>query len=350
MKYIINIEGAFYMYFIITREKSSGDIAVTNTYISTIHKAIEKTGEKCEVWNGIQRISRVHDYLIFDECKVAAQYILKGYKNIIVWIQGIVPEEAVMKGYAIYRYWVHSFLEYITLKRAKLIFLCSDEMKCHYEKKYHLNLEKKAFIMPCFNETSISDKAFSDFRKINEHNFVYIGSLSAWQCFEETLQVYKKIESSSKVKTYIYVYTYEKEKAFRLLKKYDIKNYVVDFLPSDQLGEVLGKFRYGFVLRRNHIVNRVATPTKLSNYIAHGIIPIYSDCLDSFNKYVQETKGRAIICNVENLDEGIDNICSDMMSPLDLNQLKEWCIYTFNSYYNQQRYCSQIAEFWKKIN
>lgn len=88
--------------------------------------------------------------------------------------------------------------------------------------------------MPCFNEISISDKAFSDSRKISENNFVYIGSLSAWQCFEETLQVYKKIESKSKVETRIYIYTYEQEKAFKLLKKYAIKNYVVDFLPSNQ--------------------------------------------------------------------------------------------------------------------
>lgn len=338
------------MYFIITREKSSGDIAVTNTYISTIRKAIGELGEQCEVWNGSDRISKYKDYLIFDECKVAAQYVLKGYRNIIVWIQGIVPEEALMKGYAMYRYWVHSLLEYITLRKSKLIFLCSDAMKKHYEKKYHLNLSKKVFIMPCFNEISISDKAFSDSRKISENNFVYIGSLSAWQCFEETLQVYKKIESKSKVETRIYIYTYEQEKAFKLLKKYAIKNYVVDFLPSNQLGNVLGKFKYGFVLRKNHIVNRVATPTKLSNYIAHGIIPIYSECLDSFNKYVKETKGKAIVCNVENLDEGIANIYSDMTSVLDLDQLKQWCTYTFDSYYNQHCYCRQIAEFWKKIN
>ena len=46
-----------------------------------------------------------------------------------------MPEEALMKGYAMYRYWVHSLLEYITLRKAKLIFLCSDAMKKNIMRK-----------------------------------------------------------------------------------------------------------------------------------------------------------------------------------------------------------------------
>ena len=333
------------MIWIITNAKNPGDVAVTSTYLL---KALENAGYRCSPWDGKSVIDKKKDYIIFDECKIAAIYILKGYKNIIVWVQGVVPEEAIMKGYPKYRYIAHSILEYISLRKAKYIFVCSKTMKKHYETKYKLDISSKVFIMPCFNEIDIDKSSFGIQKKYKENTFLYVGTLSAWQCFEETLQIYKEIEKE-KEKTCLYVYTPNQDEARMALAKYEIQNYQVDYLPADKLGEKIKMVKYGFVLRKRNIVNQVATPTKLSNYIAHGIIPIYSDCLQSFNDYQQKSSGYAVICNVENKEEGIKNILENMEGNIDSLSIEKWCKRTFSTYYNQNKYIKDIGEFLKNI-
>ena len=57
----------------------------------------------------------------------------------------------------------------------------------------------------------------------------------------------------------------------------------VDTLPADELKKEYEKAQYGFTLRDNIIVNEVACPTKLIDYVKYGIIPILkSDKIGDF--------------------------------------------------------------------
>lgn len=336
------------MFWIITKERRPGDIAVTSTYLSTIKKGIECAGYTCEIWEKNSKIDR-EDYLIFDECKIAVPYILRGYKNIIIWIQGVVPEEAVMKGYGKYRYVIHSALEYITLRKAKLIFMCSQAMEDHYQNKYKLSLLNKTLIMPCFNEVDININDFKKPNKYIDNSFLYVGTLNVWQCFEETVQIYKMIEEKIHGKSCLYIYTPDQNEAYKIIQRYQVKNYRISYLPANKLGEKIGSFKYGFVLRKNNIVNRVATPTKLSNYIAHGVIPIYSECLQSFHEYKEKSKGYAIPCNIDNTNLGVKNILHSMQKNISPIDVKRWCSETFKSYYSQNKYIVEISRLIEKM-
>lgn len=336
------------MFWIITKDRCPGDIAVTSTYLATIKKGIEHAGYTCKTWKKKTKINKEEDYLIFDECKIAVPYILRGYKNIIIWIQGVVPEEAIMKGYGKYRYIIHSALEYLTIRKAKLLFMCSQTMENHYEKKYKLSLSHKTFIMPCFNEINVNNSDFERTNKYKNNTFLYIGTLNVWQCFEEIVQVYKIVEEKMHGKCCLYIYTPDKEEAYDIIQKYQVKNYRIDYLPANELGEKIGLFKYGFVLRKNNTVNRVATPTKLSNYIAHGVIPIYSECLQSFHEYEKKSKGYAIPCNIENISRGIENILLSMQENIHSTDVKKWCSETFKSYYYQRKYIDEISRFIKQ--
>lgn len=121
------------MYRIITEETVAGDKAVTSHYLKIIYEAIIKAGKEC-AFGWIDGAPK-SDTLIFDECKVALKYRLRGYRNTVVWVQGIVPEEAIMKGYSRWRYYAHSIIESLVLKKCKLVIFCSQEMRKHYEKK-----------------------------------------------------------------------------------------------------------------------------------------------------------------------------------------------------------------------
>ena len=201
-----------------------------------------------------------------------------GYKKVMFWMQGIAPEESYLKDRNVLKYIVHSIRERKALLKADLVFYCSDYMKNHCKKKYFINI-KNSYVMPCFNE-EINEQVILQ-KKYSNNEFVYAGSLAKWQCFEKIVTLYKKIEEMRQ-DTCFSVYVNDKENAELILKKYGVKNYRIDYVPSAELGTRFFSAKFGFCIRDDISVNKVATPTKLSNYIANGIIPIYSRCLDSF--------------------------------------------------------------------
>ena len=51
-----------------------------------------------------------------------------------------------------------------------------------------------AFVMPCFNEEM--DREQFLVHDYNDNVFIYAGTLAAWQCFEQTVRLYKQIEET----------------------------------------------------------------------------------------------------------------------------------------------------------
>ena len=280
--------------------------------------------------------------VITDSPLVAIKYMLRGFKKHCVWYQGIAPEESFMNNHSMFRFRILSFIEKKVMQSASLLFFVSDEMKRFYEKKYRLDLSRKSFIMPCFNELQIEDRAFFD-EKYTENSFVYLGGLQAWQCFEQTVRVYSVVEKRSGYKTRLLVFTENREQAISLIKRYDVKNYEVDFVRPEELSERIRGIKYGFVLREDNPINNVATPTKLSNYLSNGIIPIYSSAIKSFAEYDSELNF-GIVCDLNDIETGVENILAHMQKNVTACEIKDKCQTAFSTYYNHRAYIERISE------
>lgn len=331
------------MYRVFLYNRPLGDQVVTQTYMRLIFEAIQKTKVSVDYGDSVTNLRKDEDTIIFDSCKLALPYVVEGFKHIFIWVQGVVPEEALMKGYRSYRYWAHSAIERYVLSKAEIVFFCSKAMRYHYESKYNLSFAGRCFIMPCFNELGVDEQAFMP-EKYLHNNFVYAGSLHAWQCFEQTVQLYKAIESSANEHCKLYVYTGAQAEAERLLRTYQVEHYEVRFVEPEALGQELRRMKYGFVLREDCTVNRVATPTKLSNYIAHGVIPIYSDCLTSFHHWNEITHGPGVVCNIDDLITGKESILDAMTRDANVEDIQKWCEKTFAQYYDYEGYERAIAD------
>ena len=286
--------------------------------------------------------------LIIDSPLVAIKYRMKFFKKFCVWYQGIAPEESFMSNNSKIKFFILSKIEKYILKKAGFVFFVSNEMKRFYEKKYKLDLSKKSFIMPCFNEQDVAQNAFNEEKYIN-NNFVYLGGLQPWQCFEQTAQIYAEVEKRSEKPTKFFVFTSQKEKATETLNKYGAQNYEVDFVSPDELSKRIQNVKYGFVLREDNAVNNVATPTKFSNYLSNGIIPIYSSSVKSFAEYDSELK-IGVICDLNDTEKGIKNILNHMQKDIASQEIRNKCETTFSNYYSQQLYIEKIAEKIKSLN
>lgn len=102
---------------------------------------------------------------------------------------------------------------------------------------------------------------------------------------------------------------------------------------------------YGFILRKDSIVNRVATPTKLSSYMSVGVIPIFSVVLDDFYRVSEKLK--YIIPVQKRMDwEAFFERINDR---IDKDQLLDEYLELFKSYYGTKEHISNILNCFEGI-
>lgn len=309
---------------------------VTDFYINIIYKAILKKGITISEYSKYN--AKQKDCIIFTPTIMEAfREMCYRHKEVIIWIQGILPEESYLKHKSKLRKFILEIIEKFTLKRAKFLFFVSNEMKEHFESKYKINFDNRFYIMPCFN-TFINKDCFYKIDKYIENTFAYVGSLSPWQCFEDTAKLYKRIEENMSSK--LFIFTQEQKKADNIMKQYKIKNYEIKYVPNNLLHKELAGIKYGFILRDNNIVNQVATPTKLSTYLANGVIPIFSSCLKSFAKVTENCK------NVIKVNDKNDVFSILAHAKEQINQDDIYIEYEtiFNSYYNSELHSENISK------
>lgn len=336
------------MYRLVVPKKNIGDASVTGFYMNIIKEACEYNKEVCKICDLNFSGNKKEDTIIVDDILQAFKFFFKGYKKIFLWVQGVIPEESYMRNQSKLRFFILSQIEKYVLKKCKLIFMCSEEMREHYKRKYKLCLKNNTFIMPCFNEENINESAFDSLDKYKENNFLYVGSIKKWQCFDEIVKIYKKLEEITDKKIKLNVFTGQQEEAKKIIEKMRIKNYSISYASSDELSEKIRNMKYGFVIREDSIVNNVATPTKFSNYISNGIIPIYSSSLVDF--YTQDLMYKTgIVFDLKNEDEGIKRVMKNMELEINNNEMKKKCEMWYLEYYNKNKYIVNIAKKIKEL-
>lgn len=315
---------------------------VINEYMNTVEQGIRKAGINIDniglVFNNLDK-SRI---IVSDEPTVAIQYIIRGFKNHIVWFQGVLPEESYMRRKSKARYIVLSIIEKIVLKKAKILIMVSKSMLEHYEKKYNMKLESKSIIIPCYIDSQVYKDSFERKDAGQEPEFVYVGGMQEWQCFEETVEIYQRVEKKLQGHCHLFVYSKEPEKAKNIIQKTHIKNYMVTYVKPEELHNRLCTANYGFILRHDETVNNVATPTKLSNYIANGIVPIYTYAIKSFADLDKKIQ-LGIPCKMEDPEKAAETIVNRIKTIKDQKAIERKCYAFFDDYYSKDKNIEKVC-------
>lgn len=319
--------------------------AVQDFYADVIGKSFERAGfpqYKAISYKEIDSIDKksivicISHYLTFKLWR-------KGFKNLVYWVQGSSPDESFMRNHSYIRKWTISAIEYIALRKAKYVFMVSKGMLDYYKKKYHKDFSYKTYIMPCYN-SEIQQPLFMTPGKYDNNTFCYVGGLSVWQCFPETVDIYKKIEDAIPG-SFFKVFTGDIEKAEAILKEKGVKNYSVGHVAPDKLVEAIADCKYGFIVRKESPVNYVATPTKLSNYMSAGLIPIVSNTVAFFSEILGKSK-YAVILDENN---SIDRIVEMSQQKISAETVFEEFDRAFKKFYNTELHIDQIKnEIQKK--
>ena len=203
---------------------------------------------------------------------------LKG-KNLTLDVHGTVPEELKFYGKKL-KSLFYNEVERIACKQVTNLISVSYAMADYYKGKRKLNEKVNSIIKPIYPINSIYEPEVCDVDslrkslKIKDTNvvFVYSGNLQKWQNFDLMIQCIKEMNNPN---YRFIILTQEVEKANEFVSNLPNSSSIIvrSVLPKD-LSLYYAIAHYGFILRDDIILNRVAAPTKLIEYLSYGLIPL----------------------------------------------------------------------------
>jgi glycosyltransferase involved in cell wall biosynthesis len=207
-------------------------------------------------------------------------------------LHGVMPEEETFKGR-----WIAGkllgFIEREMVKDSFLVVVVTDRMGRHFLDKYPGAVDPgRLLTLPNFEfrDTELTGGRQGP-RAGNGLRLIYAGGVEKWQNIDLMLATIHRLTlGRPDVKVDVYVPEHAVEKIRVRAHALHLSGQVrIGHLPPDQLLREYQKSDAGFVLRDDILLNRVAMPTKLVEYMRWGVVPIVlSPDVGDFRRYGYE--------------------------------------------------------------
>lgn len=227
-------------------------------------------------------------------------------KTSVLDVHGVVPEEQILNGNKLKGY-LYNLCEKKIFEIIKNAIVVTNSMKEFYKSKYPVDSKKINFIIyPIISENLIesfkSNNIFPTDKKIAEKvEIIYSGNMQAWQ---NVPLMIKLIKNNLNKNLHFTILTGEINKMQFLFLKNELTDnelITIKSVTPKELQYYYSKAHYGFILRDDLLVNNVACPTKMIEYLFYGITPIIKSCkIGDFHKLGIE--------NLNYKDFNIDNL------------------------------------------
>ena len=212
--------------------------------------------------------------------------------KIIFDMRGVMPYEFKLRArrrriYIAY-YYIMLFFEHIFVKFSNINVVVSSKFK-EYLAKYSM-LESKIAIISTFSIERLMAQKKVNITYPNISNpliFVYSGSMEEWQQFDKVcilfLQIHKSIPKSR-----LLVLTRDTDRAKNFLIGISEDLYHITTSSYLDLGSYIQQCDFGFLIRGNDIVNNVAAPIKLNDYLSSGVKIILSSGIGDSEELIKK--------------------------------------------------------------
>lgn len=191
-------------------------------------------------------------------------------KNKVIFdAHGIVPEELADEGRTLTS-WILSLAERTAVRRSSLLVSVTQRMREHFREKYGRKNSNDLIypIIPNFTINTESRDAILQANRI-PRSVIYAGGLHLWQ------NVDKMIAASAQNPTLSYTFlTSEVVKLRKRLTFAHLPKVICESVPHQAVKNYYLTHKYGYILREPILINAVACPTKLIEYIYWGVLPI----------------------------------------------------------------------------
>lgn len=217
--------------------------------------------------------------------------------KVAFWIQGLIAEESFIRNRSFTRKLLLEYLERKALQLSDYYIFASTEMQKHFEKNGIPNYSMRSFVIPCTSDVS----AIAQTKRVKD-SFCYIGGMSLWQLFPDTIRLMNLISQANSSAVFSIA-----TRDLDACKKYINENsnsslkdrITLTTLESrDDVSRFLSSHEFGLLLREDTPVNNVSSPIKLAEYLSCGVNVITTSAIRSYSSAIQDA---GYIINLEKL-------------------------------------------------
>ena len=207
-----------------------------------------------------------------------------------------------------------------TARSADYVICQSDEMKKYIISNYEVDADRIC-VYRCGYDSSLFKLDNCKRKEIrqslgvkdDELLFVYSGGLHKWQKVDDSLRLFKRYHEYNE-KSKLLILTGETDVLMQLLSNEEfmqIRDMVVTTsVPFQSVPSYLNACDVAFLLRDNHVMNAVASPTKLAEYLSCGL-PVISSEVSRF--WVdKEAEDYLLMADSKNIMEMIDSAVTNL--------------------------------------
>jgi len=195
----------------------------------------------------------------------------------ILDLHGLAPEELSHVGARFPIPWWAGRVERLVVRRAHCLIAVTATMLEHIMGKYP-GLGCRKIVLPIFPAAPAQPAAEADLDKFFEPEFmnlpgvIYAGGLQAWQ---QLPRMFSAVAAQPSLARYL-ILTPAAPPLPAELSALFARHGNVKFgqAAPERMPALYRNFQYGFVLREASLINQAACPTKLIEYLEHGLVPI----------------------------------------------------------------------------
>jgi glycosyltransferase involved in cell wall biosynthesis len=231
-------------------------------------------------------------YSTMHALKTRRQYEAK----LVFDVHGISPEEAELAGANPLRTQTMTDWERDALQKADLRVFVSGGMRQHFQRKYNLNGLSDCVVPCCVHGERFGMADHERLRKRKELGldgkfvFLYLGTLSVWQWPQALFSVFAQFhQKQPQSLLYLILPREDHELALQYCQKHRLAAgvYLLQEVPHQDVGLIAGVADAGFLLRKRHPVNAVASPTKFGEYLAAGLPTVATDDIGDTSEIIR---------------------------------------------------------------
>lgn len=238
-------------------------VIVLNTYSNDDIQIIEKLIKEVRILliHGLHRI-------MIDRVNPRLVEMIEMNNLFVIWdVHGAVPEEIDMMGEH-RRFDLANQMERYIVKNSDIIICISEAMKNHFRYKYKdLNIDSKFRTIEVKTPNIINNNENKKYDTLAPV-CVYCGGVQRWQNIDLMAEI---VNNNHKIIQFILCFAGDYES---IINKFEKENVEIGYKNSDEIIKVYEKANFGLALRDDSVVNRVASPTKITEYISNGIVPV----------------------------------------------------------------------------
>jgi len=199
--------------------------------------------------------------------------LLKNRVPFVLDLHGVMVEELKLSGKKI-KAFLYSWIESYCFKHGSLNVYVSEVMQTHLQTKYSdYSGESLIFATNSNPPPATRTSAPLSDRAPGEVLMIYSGNCQPWQNIDLMLDTMQKL-AAPRIKFLILSGQKKRFEHYIRRKKIPAGKISVISVKPEELESYYELAHYGFILRDDILVNRVANPTKLAEYLQFGIIPV----------------------------------------------------------------------------